>query len=141
MSSLRTCKVCGVEKPLELFANAGTTNGITYRRMTCSKCYTAAGTEKIRDRRKKLDEYKQTLACAGCGTTDHRVLEFHHRDPSEKELEVSLMLNWSWKKMMAEVHKCDVLCANCHRILHYEERAAKRQSAVGTEVDTKESVM
>lgn len=51
-------------------------------------------------------------------------LEFHHKDPSKKEVTLSRAVNngWSIERMEKEIAKCVVLCANCHRKLHYEER-------------------
>jgi hypothetical protein len=34
------------------------------------------------------------------------------------------MLGWSWDKIMAEVLKCDVVCANCHRIRTHRKDGA-----------------
>ena len=61
-----------------------------------------------------------------CGISDWRVIEFHHRDPSQKERAISDMMGWSWEKIEKEIAKCDPLCANCHRILHYELREAAK---------------
>lgn len=80
------------------------------------------------DRRVRMrlwfDNYKKTLKCQECGLQDHRVLEFHHGDDN-KEANVS---DWvssgrrSTENIEREIKKCKVLCANCHRILHYKER-------------------
>jgi hypothetical protein len=68
-----------------------------------------------------LAEYKRTHPCARCGEPDPRVLQFHHRDRSKKRREVSaLRTNHNLAVIMAEVAKCDVLCANCHIITEWE---------------------
>ena len=70
-------------------------------------------------------ELKTGLSCSSCGCKDHRVLEFHHRDPGTKKENISKMVidGFGREKILKEIDKCDVLCANCHRILHYEQRA------------------
>ena len=69
--------------------------------------------EKVR---KWFKEFKSTLACIKCGEARSACLDFHHRDPSKKVKEISVMVNWAMtkEKIMAEVAKCDVLCKNCH---------------------------
>lgn len=47
-------------------------------------------------------------------------LEFHHLDPTEKEFEISDRR--SWEALTAELDKCILLCANCHREYHSENR-------------------
>jgi hypothetical protein len=68
--------------------------------------------------------YLEEHPCVQCGFPDPRALDFHHRNASEKEFGVSRLLNMDVKmdRVWAEVEKCDVLCANCHRIHHAEER-------------------
>jgi hypothetical protein len=55
-------------------------------------------------------QYLLTHPCLHCGETDPRVLEFHHRDPSEKDMDVTHMLSggYSIKRIEAELEKCDV---------------------------------
>ena len=50
------------------------------------------------------------------------VLEFHHRDPLQKEASWNKMRLWGEEKLLTELDKCDILCANCHREVHYELR-------------------
>lgn len=74
----------------------------------------------------KLMEYKATLSCTKCGFSHPAALHFHHRDPSVKEDRVSNMpmRGCGWTRVLAEIAKCDVLCANCHAILHHDEKVA-----------------
>jgi hypothetical protein len=60
------------------------------------------------------------LMCVECGETDYRVLEWHHRDPTTKEIDVGNNVQ-SKKRRLAEMAKCDLLCANCHRRRHWAE--------------------
>ena len=71
-----------------------------------------------------INNQKKNGACVRCGLTDYRVLDFHHRDPSQKVISLSVALhkNVGEKAILDEIAKCDLLCANCHRILHWEER-------------------
>lgn len=43
-------------------------------------------------------------------------IDFHHRDPREKDFSISLKM--SWEAIEAELAKCVALCANCHREVH-----------------------
>lgn len=66
-------------------------------------------------------DLKSKLKCVICGYDKHPIaLVFHHRDPSTKKGNVSELARLSIKVALEEIEKCDVLCANCHMILHYE---------------------
>lgn len=69
-------------------------------------------------------EYKKTLSCILCGENHHATLDFHHRDPKIKEGRITELIvsNRSMENILAEIEKCDVLCANCYRKLHYKLR-------------------
>ena len=67
-------------------------------------------------------KFKSTLKCAVCNFDHPAALDFHHVDPSKKENIVSALISSGcYKAAMREVEKCIVLCANHHRIHHYEE--------------------
>lgn len=84
--------------------------------------------EKERQRRQEWwiwwNEYKTTLKCCRCGETHSACLDFHHRDPKKKDGNLGNMVNkgCSKERILLEVAKCDVLCSNCHRKLHYAEK-------------------
>ena len=73
--------------------------------------------------RKTWDEYKATLFCTKCGFSHVAALDFHHEDPSKKEYNIhKLVGNGRFTKAYEEIKKCIVLCANCHRIHHWDEK-------------------
>lgn len=51
-----------------------------------------------------------------CGEQDPVVLEFDHINPAEKTQSVaSLISRYQVSRLMEEIEKCEVRCANCHR--------------------------
>lgn len=66
-------------------------------------------------------EVKAGLECERCGCDDPVVLEFHHRDDVVKVAEVATLVQRgaSRARILAEIAKCIVLCANCHRREHF----------------------
>jgi hypothetical protein len=50
-------------------------------------------------------------------------LQFHHRNPSEKEFQLELrqLSNRNWDTILKEHAKCDLLCGNCHSEHHNPE--------------------
>ncbi len=79
-----------------------------------------------------INKHKLSKGCSKCGYNTHPVaLDMHHRNGGEKKFSISSVLARSnsatdvWKlvinmqEFMDEVAKCDVICANCHRIEHF----------------------
>lgn len=65
-------------------------------------------------------ELKSKLYCLNCGEDDAVVLDFHHRKSSEKEFSICDGLRrYARQRIVDEIAKCDVLCANCHRRHHH----------------------
>lgn len=56
--------------------------------------------------------------CVDCRIDDFRVIHFDHRDPLEKEFEISagITANINLEELKEEIKKCDVRCANCHML-------------------------
>jgi len=73
------------------------------------------------DYRQRKQEAMEYLGgkCKCCSLKGpHRIMHFHHIDPSTKEGEWDEMRKWSWKRRKAELDKCHLLCANCHGAVH-----------------------
>lgn len=65
---------------------------------------------------------KKGGVCQRCGRAYHAVVfDLHHRDKSQKSFTVSVGIGRLSKgKLMDEAEKCDLLCANCHRMEHFD---------------------
>lgn len=80
--------------------------------------------QKLRGLKRKL--YLIDLrgsCCENCGYNKNlSVLEFHHKDPKEKEsqLDMRTLSNSSMEWILEEFNKCKVLCSNCHREEHHK---------------------
>jgi hypothetical protein len=64
-----------------------------------------------------LKDIKRQSACSRCPENDPRCLDFHHRNHEEKSFCVGAGPNrrYSRERILEEIAKCDILCANCHR--------------------------
>ena len=67
-------------------------------------------------------DYLATCPCEGCGESDIRVLEFHHKEGKDKAVATMVSGGYSIRRIEAEIRKCSVLCSNCHRKITVEER-------------------
>ena len=67
--------------------------------------------------------YKSTLYCVDCGISHPAVLQFHHRNRSEKSFTIADVVRraTSIKQITNEIKKCDVVCVNCHAKRHWRE--------------------
>lgn len=88
----------------------------------------------VRNRDRKIEgwlkEYKKSLSCEVCGETHYACLEFHHIDPPEKKFTIGRLIRRpSLKALQAEIAKCRVLCANCHRKEHWKQRLEQNHAS------------
>jgi DNA-binding CsgD family transcriptional regulator len=59
--------------------------------------------------------------CEICGYDKcKRSLDFHHRDPNEKDFGIGHSKVLNWDKIKKELDKCDLVCRNCHGEIHDE---------------------
>ena len=63
---------------------------------------------------------KTFFGCKDCGTRDFRVLEFDHLRDKKANIATLIAGGCSIKTIKEEMRKCEVVCANCHRIRTYE---------------------
>lgn len=132
---LKCCTTCGNERPLEEFLWRDKAH--TILRGACLRCrgkcqtrWVSKNRERylqikrclLKRRRQKfkqsIDQYKESTPCADCGNKYPAVcMDFDHRVPCEKRASISrLISNNGWQRVWTELTKCDLVCANCHRI-------------------------
>lgn len=70
----------------------------------------------IEDNQKRLAGYLACHPCVDCGQTDVRVLEFDHVRGNKSASITRLLTSSDWSTIETEIVKCEVRCANCHRI-------------------------
>jgi hypothetical protein len=94
------------------------------RRYRQAHPYVYTGELRARNRAFVNDE-KMRRGCSECGYRGHpAALDLHHRDPGTKTTDISDIIGSAGiAKIRAEMAKCDVLCANCHRTLHAQAQA------------------
>ena len=129
----RVCIWCNLLKPSSDFAFRSKALGT--RQSHCRPChaayrrshylrnrseYISREVDRNRRRRKEnrrlLRAYLRSHPCVDCGETDIVALQFDHRDPTTKRQDVALLvIGKPWSAVSAEIPKCDVRCANCHR--------------------------
>ena len=74
-----------------------------------------------------FEEVRRKAFCTRCGLSGENcpwLLEYHHEVQGSKTSGVSHLVNngYSKKRILEEMNKCDILCANCHRRHHFEEK-------------------
>lgn len=125
----KTCTKCKEEKQLSEFAIK---NKITGKRNSiCKKCFNIYQREHYKNNkitylekndrnREKIREYinkVKTVPCTDCKNTfPPCVMDFDHQ--YDKDFNISEAANrcMSIEKIAAEIAKCEIVCANCHRL-------------------------
>lgn len=128
---MKICTICKLEKEnLDFNKNKGRKDGLNNICKPCSKSrskqyYSKNPVKhklKVKERRKQLvvDNRKLMLdllkeaKCKDCGNTDFRVFEFDHL--RDKKSNISEMLTFPWPSILEEIQKCEIVCANCHKL-------------------------
>lgn len=116
---MKTCSCCKNTLNDSDFYNKGKENRTN---SFCKKCFNAYCMKRWIDRKIRIIGQFGNR-CKDCNNSFHyAVYEFHHLNPDTKELNWTRMRLLSEAKMQAELAKCVMLCANCHRMRHVEQR-------------------
>lgn len=77
----------------------------------------------FKDRRNQIVNAAKDRPCNKCGVKyPPRVMDFHHSDPKTKLHGIGdLIRRGTQKALLEEIAKCEILCANCHRLHHMTE--------------------
>jgi hypothetical protein len=135
----KVCTCCGIEKPIEEFPWKNMFTGKRHARCkTCTAELSGAWYEEnkehhvqnVRENTKKakdlarefIYQYLLIHPCTNCGEKDPAVLEFHHVGEKDKEIGRMIAQGYGVEALAAEISRCVVLCANCHRRLTAEEK-------------------
>ncbi len=145
---MKNCFKCGFPKPLKLFTrNKQSPDGRGSWCYECNRDYqnnynklsdvrtvrrawleqnreaiNSKERERCRDRREFIDSLKQDKPCLDCGgLLPPFCMDFDHVR-GEKRLPLSQMVTYSPEVIVAEIEKCDLVCACCHRIRTEQRR-------------------
>ena len=147
---MRTCSTCKQTKPLDAFYK----KNVTQYRSDCKDCHKAvirprsrahyrANKGYYRKRNQKrtaaitafVRQYKiNNPTCTDC-QLDHPWwrLDFDHLEGFKKDGEVSRArsLKWSNERILREIAKCELVCANCHRDRTHTRRIGQESNLPG----------
>lgn len=114
--------ICEKHKETEFFFITNSKGSGSYQ---CRLCFNEKAV--ARNRRNKIRGIQYLGGkCEHCGDSFEghpEVLDFHHLNPSEKEISPARLFARAWKNITPELDKCIILCANCHRIEHARLRS------------------
>lgn len=138
---MKLCKRCGITKEDSKFSkNSHNDDGLQKWCKDCVREYTASRKDVVSEYHKQYRinhrdeistqkkqyhksrfEFVNSLKrpCEKCGENRLYVIQFHHRDPSEKLFTIGTLTKKSDELILDEVQKCVCLCANCHSEFHW----------------------
>ena len=142
---MKTCTRCKVEKVESEFSLLHPAKRDSKLRPDCKECVrersrrqyakdpdaflkrTRSATAKSKARNRAIvTDYLSSHPCVDCGESDIDVLDFDHCR-GKKACDVSKMVGYGARewRLLAEIDKCDIRCANCHRKITAKRRREK----------------
>lgn len=130
----KICTKCRENKTLDQFNKRSVAkNGLSSQCRECNKnnlkdhysrnkkYYINKAAKQKKIRKIEWTNFKNKLKCERCEENHIATLDFHHLKPNEKDFAVSKFANmgYNMERILKEIEKCIVLCANCHRKEHY----------------------
>ena len=95
-----------------------------YRSSRCKKCTSKRGIAFVDDNRKYIKTLKEKTPCKDCGINyPSYVMHFDHL--KDKKFNIGSVTSISRKTLIAEIEKCEIVCANCHAERTYKRRNSK----------------
>lgn len=113
---MKKCTKCNKKKEQSEFYSRSNRPGkiMSY----CKSCFNTTQHKRQIDIKKRSVEYLGGN-CKLCGySKSYAALQFHHRDPAQKEVTISKIRSRSFERIREELDKCDLLCSNCHAEIH-----------------------
>jgi hypothetical protein len=101
----------------------------------CKKCFVEYTNERAVQKKKRAVEFMGGK-CVDCGRAmdendnPYYLFDFHHLDPSQKDVGFKDMRFWSWKRIVKELAKCVLVCCVCHRHREYKKYGSVAESGL-----------
>jgi len=127
----KNCCMCQRDLPVSEFAvNSQRKDGLQSQCKECQKAYRRQhyldNRQKYIDKAKRVrqefvlwfQQYKATLKCKHCPEREPCCLDFHHNSDDKEANVATLVHKGNKERLLKEIAKCDVVCANCHRKIH-----------------------
>lgn len=113
------CNGCGEVFPAEKYKSRGARAalGKAPRHVMCNRClYVKYSRPSIESKKAEIHTLKMARGCADCGYNRFpEALQFDHRPGTKKCFNIGEEIgNYSMERLLEEIAKCDVVCANCH---------------------------
>ncbi len=122
---MKTCTKCQIPQDESQFSARGT--GLQYKCKSCLRIDRRAHYEKNKEAiKKKANEWRlaqriiffqwlKTQSCIDCNISDIRLLEFDHIQNKSYSI-ADKIGEVKFEVLMLEINKCEIVCANCHKI-------------------------
>jgi len=131
----KTCSKCGQELPATLeYFYSNKDNKSDGLRGDCKKCsikrvkkyqskhkreLNLKSTERKRNKKKRAVKLFGSI-CVVCGHSfPAYCFDFHHPNPSVKDVDPTFLFCRSWANIVKALKDTVLICANCHRMVHY----------------------
>lgn len=115
----KICSICKSEKSIvEFYSQKSHKDGLM---SMCKSCFNQLCVDRWKEKKK---HYIKLLGgqCECChiklNNTNYAIFDFHHVDPNAKNYSWDKLKLFSDSKIRVELLKCQLLCANCHRLIH-----------------------
>jgi hypothetical protein len=90
--------------------------------------------KRHRDENRVKIERLKVAPCLDCNECfPPECMDFDHRDPKTKRMNIAALIGCRLDKILAEIAKCDLICANCHRIRTRRRRQGVTRKPVNVE--------
>lgn len=142
---LKQCSTCKENLAVEHFhKNKSKADG---RHHCCKQCqrnyyrkhyasnkeqYLARNKRTRKRRQARMLQQKANTPCSDCGGTFHPfIMEYDHRDPSTKNFSIGSIHKNAGRKLAEELEKCDLVCANCHKMRTFRRHSQNPNFTMG----------
>jgi len=138
MADTKVCSRCEQELPLTDFRKRKDRGTYESHCKACGREYHREWYQRnkasVRDRmntqerarrgdvRRRLAAYLGEHPCVDCGETRLATLDFDHVQGKKIASVSNMVASHTWDKILTEIAKCEVRCANCHREKTARER-------------------